>query len=95
MPITIEPNIHRSACQTCGSDDIDDVRAIHFRPPGGRSGGGVVALCRHCRGNMAGVGLTGPCPYTGLAYSEVPGYISGYGCPVCKGIGPSHLTLPA
>lgn len=36
-----------------------------------------------------------PCPYTGIAYSRVPGYVSGYGCPVCKGIGIEHLTVEA
>jgi hypothetical protein len=35
-----------------------------------------------------------PCPYDGIAYSKVPGYVSGYGCPVCKGIGPYHLPIP-
>jgi hypothetical protein len=34
-----------------------------------------------------------PCPYSGTAYSKVPGYIPGDGCPVCKGIGPNHLTI--
>jgi hypothetical protein len=33
------------------------------------------------------------CSYDGIAYSKVPGYISGYGCPVCKGIGPYHLPI--
>ncbi len=34
-----------------------------------------------------------PCPYTGIAYENVPGYIPGYGCPVCKAISWSHLTV--
>lgn len=38
-------------------------------------------------------GIEQPCPYTGIAYSNVPGYVTGYGCPVCKAIGPSHLTI--
>ena len=33
------------------------------------------------------------CPYDGIAYSKVPGYISGYGCPVCGGIGQYHLPV--
>lgn len=33
------------------------------------------------------------CPYDGIAYSQIPGYISGYGCPICKGIGPYHLPI--
>ena len=95
MPITIEKNIHRSSCQCCGREGIDDVVAVRFAPPPpSNSGGTVVALCGHCRGNMAGAGLVDVmCPYAGIAYSEVPGYISGYGCPVCGGIGPSHLRL--
>lgn len=35
------------------------------------------------------------CPYDGVAYSKVPGYVKGYGCPVCKGIGPSHILVKA
>jgi len=34
------------------------------------------------------------CPYDGKLYEQVPGYISGYGCPVCKGIGNFHLPVP-
>ena len=34
-----------------------------------------------------------PCPYDGVLYSKVPGYIEGYGCPVCKAIGFSHLSI--
>ena len=34
-----------------------------------------------------------PCPFAGVAYSKVPGYVSGYGCPVCKGIGPAHRDI--
>jgi len=33
------------------------------------------------------------CPYDGVAYSSVPGYISGYGCPVCGAIGAYHLPI--
>ena len=33
------------------------------------------------------------CPYDGVAYSKVPGYISGYGCPVCGAIGQYHLPI--
>lgn len=33
------------------------------------------------------------CPYDGISYSKVPGYVSGYGCPVCKAIGPHHLPV--
>jgi hypothetical protein len=36
-----------------------------------------------------------PCPYDGVAYRKVPGYVPGYGCPVCKGIGPSHVMMDA
>jgi hypothetical protein len=35
------------------------------------------------------------CPHHGKPYKEVPGYVSGYGCPVCKGIGPSHVKVVA
>ena len=34
------------------------------------------------------------CPYNGVAYSQVPGYDPGYGCPICKGIGLRHLPIP-
>lgn len=34
------------------------------------------------------------CPYDGVAYSKVPGYVSGYGCPVCKAISSYHLPIP-
>ena len=34
-----------------------------------------------------------PCPYTGIAYEQVPGYVPGYGCPVCKAISFNHLTV--
>lgn len=33
------------------------------------------------------------CPYDGIAYSKVPGYISGYGCPVCGAIGQYHVPI--
>jgi hypothetical protein len=26
------------------------------------------------------------CPYDGVPFEEVPGYVSGYGCPICKGL---------
>jgi len=32
------------------------------------------------------------CPYDGIAFKKVPGYVSGYGCPVCKGLS-YHLEL--
>lgn len=35
------------------------------------------------------------CPYDGVAYGRVPGYIVGYGCPVCKAIGNFHLPVLA
>lgn len=35
-----------------------------------------------------------PCPYDGIAYSQVPGYVSGYGCPVCEAISAYHLPVP-
>lgn len=34
------------------------------------------------------------CPFDNIAYSKVPGYVSGYGCPVCKAIGQYHLPVP-
>ncbi len=37
------------------------------------------------------------CPYDNITYNHVPGYVEGYGCPVCKAIGTYHLpvsTLP-
>ena len=34
-----------------------------------------------------------PCPYDNVFYWEIPGYIEGYGCPVCKAIGPYHLPI--
>lgn len=34
-----------------------------------------------------------PCPYTGVAYNRVPGYVEGYGCPVCKAIGSFHINV--
>ena len=34
------------------------------------------------------------CPYDGVAYWQVPNYVSGYGCPVCNAIGPYHLPVP-
>lgn len=34
------------------------------------------------------------CPYDGVVYSNVPGYESARGCPVCKGIGPYHVPVP-
>ena len=33
------------------------------------------------------------CPYDGIAYSNVPGYIGGYGCPVCGAISFYHLPV--
>jgi hypothetical protein len=36
-----------------------------------------------------------PCPYNGVAYKHVPGYVEGYGCPVCGGIGEAHCGLYA
>lgn len=35
-----------------------------------------------------------PCPWSGVAYSCVPGYVEGRGCPVCKAIGSDHLPVP-
>lgn len=60
---------------------------------------GDMLTCRRCQGSgfirkpQADAGIEQPCPYTGIAYSSVPGYVTGYGCPVCKAIGPSHLTI--
>lgn len=34
------------------------------------------------------------CPYDDVAYERVPGYVSGYGCPVCKAISFYHLPVP-
>lgn len=34
------------------------------------------------------------CPYDGVPYDEVPGYISGYGCPACGAISFYHLPVP-
>lgn len=34
-----------------------------------------------------------PCPYDGTAYSEIPGYVPGRGCPVCKAISFHHLPI--
>lgn len=34
------------------------------------------------------------CPYNGVAYNQVPGYRSGYGCPVCGAISFYHLPIP-
>ncbi len=31
-----------------------------------------------------------PCPYSGIPYSEVPGWAAGKGCPVCYSQGDSH-----
>lgn len=33
------------------------------------------------------------CPFDGTAYKDIPGYETGFGCHVCKGIGVGHLTL--
>lgn len=33
------------------------------------------------------------CPYDGIAYRKVPGYMEGYGCPVCKAISFYHLPV--
>lgn len=33
------------------------------------------------------------CPYDDTSYNQVPGYVSGYGCPVCKAIGVYHLPV--
>jgi hypothetical protein len=33
------------------------------------------------------------CPFYGIAYDEVPGYVIGYGCPVCEAIGTAHVTM--
>jgi hypothetical protein len=33
------------------------------------------------------------CPYDGIAYSQVPGYVSGYGCPVCEAISFYHVPV--
>jgi len=33
------------------------------------------------------------CPYFGIEYSKVPGYRSGYGCPVCGAISWSHVDI--
>ena len=33
------------------------------------------------------------CPYDGIANSQIPGYVSGYGCPVCKAIGAYHVPV--
>lgn len=35
------------------------------------------------------------CPYDGVAYRDVPGYVEGYGCPVCKAISFHHLPVRA
>lgn len=34
------------------------------------------------------------CPYSGVLFSNVPGYKDGYGCPVCKGLS-YHLKISA
>lgn len=33
------------------------------------------------------------CPYNEVPYNEILGYISGYGCPVCKAIGVFHIPI--
>lgn len=33
------------------------------------------------------------CPFDGTKYREVPGYVSGYGCPCCKAISFHHLPV--
>lgn len=33
------------------------------------------------------------CPFDGVNYHEIPGYKTGFGCPVCKGGGIGHLTI--
>lgn len=33
------------------------------------------------------------CPYDGIPYNKVPGYVDGYGCPYCKGIGANHIEV--
>lgn len=33
------------------------------------------------------------CQYRNVAYHNVPGYVSGYGCPECGGIGPYHVPV--
>jgi len=35
------------------------------------------------------------CPYDGTAYKEIPGYVDGYGCPVCGGLREYHCGLYA
>lgn len=34
------------------------------------------------------------CPYDGTAYKDVPGYVTGLGCPVCKALSFHHLPIP-
>ena len=36
-----------------------------------------------------------PCPFDKVPYNLVPGYESGYGCPVCKSIAMYHIAIPA
>lgn len=33
------------------------------------------------------------CPWDGIEYSSVPGYVSGYGCPVCGAISFNHVNI--
>lgn len=33
------------------------------------------------------------CLYDGIAYEDIPGYIDGYGCPICKGSSFYHLPI--
>lgn len=34
------------------------------------------------------------CPYDGVAFFEVPGYVSGYGCPLCGSVRSDRMHLP-
>lgn len=33
------------------------------------------------------------CPYDGVAYKDIPDYMPGYGCPVCKAVGRYHIPV--
>ncbi len=70
-----------SVCKDCKSQILEFQEHRHS---------GIEPLCKNCFRARDKMVL---CPYHNIPYENVPGYVSGYGCPVCKGIGESHLLI--
>lgn len=47
---------------------------------------------RQTMGNIELLEGTRMCPHEGAKFKDVPGYVEGYGCPVCKGLS-YHLPV--